>query len=262
MKFIAIALFLTLAGCAAQQQRELSATFLAQQTSSNTAKQQALAACATSADVSGCMLGVGLVFASGNSGAQIPVVQSDLSALTGLVGVIAPVAGAIIQSGHNRDIALGAQNAQTAQAASQWGAIGGMVRDTTSAQSAAAASAVNGITAVSIAASNNNAATATAYAQTLGLGFAMLPELTPSINAGGNVVQGDGNDFSTDIRRDTLSAGTELRIGSPGPFNISTQYELVCTTGNTGNGGSGTVPGASGSAGAQTQTCTFVPRGP
>lgn len=262
MKFIALALLLLLAGCAAQQQRELSATFLAQQTSANAAKAESLARCAASADVSGCMLGVGLVFASGNSSAQVPVVQSDLSALTGLVGAVAPVAGAVLQSAHGRDIALGAQSAQTAQAASQWGAIGGIVRDTTQAQSATATGAVNAIAGVSMAASNNNAATATAYAQTLGLGFTALPQLAPSITAGGNVVQGDGNDFSTEIRRDTLTAGTELRIDSPGPFNISTQYDLVCSTGNTGNGGSGTVPGAAGSAGTQNQTCTLVPKAP
>lgn len=173
----------------------------------------------------------------------------------GVPGVVA-----IKQSGDARAIALGAQAAATAQNGQQWNGIGGIVRDTTAAQSATATGAVNAIAGVSVAASNNNAATATAYAQTLGLGFAMLPSLTPSITAGGNVVQGDGNDFSVDIRRDTLTAGTELRIDSPGPFNISTQYDLVCTTGNTGNGGSGTVPGGAGSAGAQNQTCQLVPK--
>lgn len=259
MKYALVLLWVILSGCAAQQQRAVNDA-VAKQAEARTAQ---IVACASSKKVASCMLGIAA--ANGSGGANsIPVVQSDLAAFTGLVGAVAPVAGAIVQSAHNRDIALGSQAAQTAQAASQWGAIGGIVRDTTQAQSATATGAVNAFATFGSAAlqanasaTQANAQVATAYAQTLGLGFVALPQLVPSITAGGNVVQGDGNDFSTDTRRDTMTAGTELRIDSPGPFN--TQYELVCTTGATGNGGSGTVPGAAGSAGAQNQTCSLVP---
>jgi hypothetical protein len=241
-----------LAGCATQQQKSINEAYVSQAESANRARAESVKACSLSTQVAECMLGVGLAFASGANAAPLPVVQSDLSAITGFAQAIVPGAVAIRQSVDNRAVALGAQTAQTAQSAQQWGAIGGIVRDTTQAQSATANGAVNAIAGVSIAASNNSSATASAYAQTLGLGFLALPNLVPSITAGGNVVQGDGNDFSNDVRRDTLTAGTELRQQSPSLIDMS-QLVWQCTTGNAGNG-------AAASGGAQNQVCSWVPR--
>lgn len=245
-----------LSACSATQQRLVNAAHIASVEAQQQARADAIKSCAQSAQVAECMLGVGLAFASGNI-SPVPVVSSDLAALTGLVGAVAPVAGAVLQAGYNRDVAINASAAQVAQSGQQWAGITGIVGASVTAQSNTAQAGFGVVRDVATAFSAGSAAQANAAFSALSSGFTMLPGLVPSITAGGDVTQGDGNDLS--VRRDTLTSGRDLRNGSPSAIDIS-QMQLVCTTGNAGNGGSGTVPGAAGSAGAQNQTCMWVPR--
>lgn len=205
----------------------------------------------------------------GQAQMQIPAYVPQPSVISQVVGTtvqlitgVAPVAGGVIQAKYNRDITLGAQAAQTAQNGQQWAGIGGIVRDTAQAQQATATGAVNAVATFGAAAlnANANASAANATALTsafavLQAGFTVLPALKPSITAGRDVVQGNDNDLST--RGDTLTAGAEIRIASPGPIDIDmSQYTLVCTAAPAGPG-SGT-----GTGGASSQVCTLVPRSP
>ncbi len=252
-----VAVLLLLSACSATQQRLVNQAHLASVEASQQARAEAIKSCAQSAQVAECMLGVGLAFSSGTSSAPVPIVSSDFAAITGLVGALAPVAGAVLQAGYNRDVAVTASAAQVAQSGQQWAGITSIVGASVTAQSATAQAGYGAMRDVSNSASTASTAQANAAFSALSAGFVMLPGLLPSITAGGDVTQGDGNDLS--VRRDTLTAGRDLRNGSPSAIDIS-QMQLVCTTGNTGSGGSGTVPGAAGSAGAQNQTCSWVPR--
>ena len=184
-----------------------------------------------------------------------PSIGSQLIAGTvELAKGLAPVAGAAIQAKYNADIALGAQSAQTAQNGQQWTALGGIVRDTSSASAATATGAANAMATFGAASLGANSAATAAAFDVLRAGFSVLPQLTPSIVAGANVIQGNANDLST--RRDTLTAGNDLRVGSPGPIAVDidmSQYTLVCTA----------APASSTTGAPSTaQTCTLVPRSP
>ena len=265
MKFSLVTLLMFLiAGCANQQ-----ALINDGYARGQTAKAEAVAKCAASANVEGCMLGAALVF-GGGAGDSLPVAQSTLSTVlnSSLLGTIAGAGiGAVrdikvAESQERTQIAATNANAATqgamfnafaGVAQSGYGAIAqttsaGFNATTTTAQAGFNAATVGVLSLERLGSTAINASAQTAQA---------ITRMPPSIQAGGSVTQGDGNDNST--RRDTLTAGTELRIESPSTIDMS-QYSLVCTTGNAGNGGSGTVPGAAGSAGAQNQTCTLVPK--
>lgn len=158
-----------------------------------------------------------------------------------------------------------AHKQQAAQSVQQWGAIGGIVRDTAVAQTTTANAAINGVASLGSAALSSmqltavagfasNSQVANSASQALGLGFSTLPDLKPTVTnvAGANLVQGNSNDLSA--RRDTLTAGTELRYGSPGPF---AEYDLVCTAAPAGSAGNGANGGL---GGGSSQTCQLVPR--
>jgi hypothetical protein len=107
-------LCLLLAGCAAQQQREVNAAYgMAQK-----AKADAVTACSTSVEVAECMLGVAVAF-GGNGGNTPPVVQSDLSVVLNS-SVLGAAVGAVrdiqVQKSSERaQIAAVNANAATAQ---------------------------------------------------------------------------------------------------------------------------------------------------
>lgn len=148
---------------------------------------------------------------------------------TGLAGP----ASAAFAAKYQRDATISAQNAQTAQNGQMWSGIASLVRDTTSAQQQTTGQALGAMADLGSAAFASSAASSAANAaalqnayDVLRAGFRVLPDLTPSITAGTSVTQGNNNDLST--RRDTLTAGTELRIDSPSLIDMS-RYELVCT---------------------------------
>ena len=208
-----------LSACSAMpQQRAVSDAYA----SAQAAKADAVKACATSADVSGCMLGVALAF-GGNGSDVVPVVQSPLSTVlnSSLLGTIAGAGiGAVrdIKVAESQErVQINNANTQAATQGAMFSAFSGIagagyssVTSTAQAGFAASASSTAAIQALGTAAVNAGAATAIAVTQ-----------MPPSFQAGGDIVgrdyvrdqsntgrdrvQGDGNETARTV--DCVSTG-------------------------------------------------------
>lgn len=238
-----------LAGCAAQQQRELNNAYA----SGQTAKQLAATACAQSDDVTGCMLGLAAVFGGGGNNAP-PVVQSDLatvlnsSVLGAVVGAVRDVR--VASSQERTQIASINANAQTQQA--QIGAFasvatGGFsaLQQATStgyaALSSVAGSGFGAIESVAIAGQQSQADTSAA-------GFGALAQISiASSQAGADALAA----FAAQPPTYQLGAGAVLQTGAGqieqvGRDNRSSR-ECNATSNATASGSSaGTASGTTG----------------
>jgi hypothetical protein len=186
----AMATAASLIACAAQQQRAVNDAHSA----GVQAKASAAVACATSEHVATCMLGLAAIYGGGGNGDQVPVVQSDLSAVlnSSLLGTVAGVVGQVKQSNNARDVAIAQAGASVAIAESGDARQVETMRVATGSNatiaSAGFGAATTGLTAlatVSTSANNTGASNVAALAT-------MVTGLPPTIQAGGSVTQAGG----------------------------------------------------------------------
>jgi hypothetical protein len=226
---------LALGGCAAQQQRAVNDAYSAGQQ----AKAQAVAACAQSARVASCMLGVAVAF-GGSGSDSVPVVQSDLSAVlnSSLLGTVAGVVGQVKQSNNARDVAIAqtsasvaiAQSGDARQVQTMQAATGANAAIATGGFSAVAGIAGAGFGALGNAAQSANSAGA-ANVQALTTMVAAMP---PTIQAGRDVIQArDVDQSSTGRDRDVTRITDCIAQGGPG---------APATAGNNSATGGATSP--------------------
>jgi hypothetical protein len=228
----ALATAASLIACAAQQQREVNAAHSA----GVRAKASAAVACATSEHVATCMLGLAAIYGGGGNGDQVPVVQSDLSAVlnSSLLGTVAGVVGQVKQSNNARDVAIAQTSASVAIAQS------GDVRQVQTMQAATGASAaiatggfsaVAGIAGAGFGALGNAAESANASgAANVQALTTMVAAMPPTIQAGGSVTQAGGAvDQSTNGANRVTGNGNE------------TARNILCTA--TGGNASANIGG-------------------
>ena len=252
MKALILACVL-LSGCAANQQREVNAAYSIGQT----AKAQAVAACAQSRQVASCMLGVAVAF-GGGAGDSVPIVRSDLDTVLNS-SVLGVVAGAGI--GAVRDIKVAQSQERTqiantqAQAATQTAMFGAFTSVVGTGYNAVAQTSTAGFNSVtSTAQAGFSAANAGAQSLERVSNTAInasaqtaqdITRMPPTFQAGGDIV---GRDYV----RDQSATGRD-RVQGDGN-ETARNVNCVSTGGNggpaSGSGGSSGTTGTSGSASA------------
>ncbi len=209
-----ILLCAALAGCAAQQQREVNAAFA----SAQTARQNAAVACASSPEVASCMLGLAAVFGGGAANSP-PVVRSDLD-----VVLNSSVLGAGIGAVRDVQVARSSERAQIAAVQA--------TAATQQAQTAAFATVASaGVNAVS----NTAAAGFTAVEATAGAGFTAL----------GNVAGTGFQSMEALGSNAAAAAGSSSAAWAATVANLPPTFQLgsgaVFGDGNTTQNGAGSI---------------------
>ena len=237
-----LAVLAALGGCAAQQQREVNAAYVA----SNESKAQAAIACATSADVTGCGLMLAAIYGGGAS-QGVPVVQSDLSAVlnSSALGAGVNMLGQVQQAKYAANVAIAQTNASAASQTALYSTFGGIVQSNASVaiatQQSTASMATAGFQAL-VGTAGHGFDAAQAIAASSNLGIMSLAEIMgnakPTYQVGGDMVTGDGN-------------------RTRGSGDVTTTTTVTCNA--TGTGAS--AAGSGGNGGATGQGGSTIPSG-